>query len=322
MCSAAVVLDGGMNRFRRIYPSLVVSHPPPSSTALLDASFLDSLAGLSIINPIQNLRERQDKLVQAVWFGATDPSDEPLPIVSDFLYLASCHAATRRYLKLHNITHVIRLGWGFPTYCTHSDGVEYHDFPIMDSPTVNIRFLFEETTTIIEAARLGGESVLVHCHAGVSRSSTIVLAYMIKYMKMPLDVAWNTAYKIRPIIRPNSGFAEALQQYEMEQLCVSKSSMPIFWMSDSYLYYIDYIDMMYRLAGLDRTCGRSRASVALDTLATEHLEQMSSLRLREQPMSSHRRLVDDRDHTTSRRNNVYSIKGNSDSLARLDATEE
>ncbi|TPX34751.1 hypothetical protein SmJEL517_g02778 [Synchytrium microbalum] len=125
--------------------------------------------------------------------------------------------------------------------------IRYYDYPIEDVATEPIRVLFEETTSILEEARLAGERVLVHCHAGVSRSSTVVLAYLMKYRGMSLYDAWNLVYIIRPIVRPNDGFARALQEYEVELLGKPTSSLPIFWMSESYSYYLEYLEWYTRL---------------------------------------------------------------------------
>lgn len=75
---------------------------------------------------------------------------------------------------------------------------------------------------------------------------------MIKYLDMKLIDAWNETYKIRPIIRPNSGFARALQFYEQEHFGVTESTMDVYWMSESYLYYIEYVDVMYRISTIPK----------------------------------------------------------------------
>ncbi|ORY37477.1 phosphatases II, partial [Rhizoclosmatium globosum] len=94
--------------------------------------------------------------------------------------------------------------------------VKMYDFPIEDTPVAPIRWIFEKCCEVIEAARLLGENVLIHCHAGVSRSSTIVLAYLMRFQRLTLYEAWLLTYKARPIIRPNEGFARALQELERE----------------------------------------------------------------------------------------------------------
>jgi len=54
---------------------------------------------------------------------------------------------------------------------------------------------------------------LVHCFAGISRSPTIVIAYLMKEKKMTFAEAFEYCKSKRPIIDPNSGFVEQLQEY-------------------------------------------------------------------------------------------------------------
>lgn len=74
--------------------------------------------------------------------------------------------------------------------------VKYYSYPIEDSPNSQIHKLFYETGGIINSALSKGEGILVHCYAGVSRSSTIVLAYLIQYKKMSLFDAYDFVYKV------------------------------------------------------------------------------------------------------------------------------
>merc|ERR550525_1989515 len=56
--------------------------------------------------------------------------------------------------------------------------------------------------------------VLVHCEMGVSRSSSLVLAFLMKYKKMTLCDAYSHTKKCRDVIRPNEGFYGQLVEYE------------------------------------------------------------------------------------------------------------
>ena len=62
----------------------------------------------------------------------------------------------------------------------------------------------------------GGDAVLVHCMQGVSRSSTVVVAYLMRHRGMTFDTALALAQKKRPRVRPNAGFLSQLQRYEKE----------------------------------------------------------------------------------------------------------
>ncbi|KAJ3236151.1 hypothetical protein HDU78_004745 [Chytriomyces hyalinus] len=126
--------------------------------------------------------------------------------------------------------------------------VKMYDFPIEDTPAAPIRWILEKCCEVLEAARVLGENVLVHCHAGVSRSSTIVLAYLMRWRRFTLYESWLLTYKARPIIRPNEGFSRALQELEYEMHPhLKESTMPIFWMSDSYTNFLEILEVQERL---------------------------------------------------------------------------
>ncbi|KAI8830841.1 protein-tyrosine phosphatase-like protein [Chytridium lagenaria] len=96
-----------------------------------------------------------------------------------FLYIGSQESAKPKHLKSHAITHVIRLGncrWPYQS-CA---GVSFHDLPIDDVPTARISSLFPTTTALLDGIRIRGERVLVHCQAGVSRSASIVLSFILR----------------------------------------------------------------------------------------------------------------------------------------------
>jgi len=55
--------------------------------------------------------------------------------------------------------------------------------------------------------------VLVHCAAGVSRSATVVIAWLMKTYLMDRDKAYTLLKSRRNIIQPNEGFMEILKQW-------------------------------------------------------------------------------------------------------------
>lgn len=248
LCTAAFYLQGGID-------SLVVSHPLLLSATpipeLRHETEIQSLGSLHRHNSVAALRLHQEQLVQAVWYQHSQ-RDTPHPIIPDFLFLSSCYGATEDALVANNIRYVLRLGSFWTNYEAYNSDkpddakITLYQVDIADSPLEDISVHFDWIYDEIEAIRNKGERILIHCHAGVSRSSTIVLMYLMRFYKISLYDAWNTTYVARPIVRPNIGFARALQDLEKSLFNVKNPSLSVFWMSESYNFYLDYVEWKYR----------------------------------------------------------------------------
>jgi hypothetical protein len=98
-------------------------------------------------------------------------------------------------------------------------GLTYLSIPIWDMEGVNIAEHFEKVLGFIDDARATGGRVLVHCRAGISRSATFVLAYMLHSGYAPtLRDALRMVMDQRPYVLPNPSFREQLLEYEMSRL--------------------------------------------------------------------------------------------------------
>lgn len=89
---------------------------------------------------------------------------------------------------------------------------------VEDVPSADLATHFEAVTEYIEGARLAGRPVLVHCVAGVSRSVSVILAYLVRYQKMTLDDAFKHVKAQRPCALPNIGFWDQLFEWEVRFL--------------------------------------------------------------------------------------------------------
>ncbi|KAG0696230.1 Dual specificity protein phosphatase 10 [Chionoecetes opilio] len=67
---------------------------------------------------------------------------------------------------------------------------------------------------IADEARQSGARVLVHCQAGVSRSPTIVIAYLMKHTRMTMVDSYKYVKARRIIISPNLNFMGQLVEWE------------------------------------------------------------------------------------------------------------
>lgn len=92
--------------------------------------------------------------------------------------------------------------------------INYRKLDIADYPSQKLINLFDETTSWIHNNLNSGRKVLVHCAAGVSRSASFTIAYLMKYKKMDFKESYEFVKQKRKIIRPNSGFIDQLKEYE------------------------------------------------------------------------------------------------------------
>lgn len=67
-----------------------------------------------------------------------------------------------------------------------------------------------------EEAYQSGQGVLVHCQAGVSRSATIVIAYLMKHTLMTMTDAYKYVRSRRPVVSPNLNFMGQLLEFERD----------------------------------------------------------------------------------------------------------
>jgi protein-tyrosine phosphatase len=120
------------------------------------------------------------------------------------LYQGKFQAAQdMRALKDAGITHVLQVSNGVKP-CFPKDFV-YKVINITDTSNSSlIRYFPAAISFIQEGIRKGG--VLVHCYAGVSRSASCVIEYLMQQKDMSFQAAFAFASKRRPVIFPIMGF--------------------------------------------------------------------------------------------------------------------
>jgi hypothetical protein len=93
-------------------------------------------------------------------------------------------------------------------------GATWHLIAVEDDDAVPISDHFADVCRRIDAVRANSKAVLVHCMAGVSRSPTLVAAYLM--WSRGLSAAETLAYlkERRPCVDPNAGFKQQLLEWE------------------------------------------------------------------------------------------------------------
>lgn len=122
-------------------------------------------------------------------------------------------AAHQQLLQDHGITHILNVGSGIDI---HRDSwswrVEERRVEMLDIPEQSIDKAMAESFEYLELCHESGANVLVHCNAGVSRSATVVIGYLMEHHNMTYDQAHQVVKTKRPCIRPNEGFVTQLKE--------------------------------------------------------------------------------------------------------------
>ena len=115
-------------------------------------------------------------------------------------------------LKVRKVTHILTMCDCLPPKFPAE--YRYKVIEILDEPSAKLSSHFQETGEFIHNAIQGGGVVLVHCFAGVSRSASTVIAYLMRYHNMTFNQAFAHVRGKRPWINPNTGFVTQLRRYE------------------------------------------------------------------------------------------------------------
>merc|ERR1712117_361923 len=122
-------------------------------------------------------------------------------IIPNKLYLSDYYTASNKnFLQTNNITAIISLYFQPLPDKIVSLLKNYHHIPIDDNCIEN------------------NEIVLVHCQAGISRSPTIVMAYLMNKMSLGWQDACKYVQERRNIVAPNFSFISQLFKFEKEKI--------------------------------------------------------------------------------------------------------
>eukprot|EP01111_Echinosteliopsis_oligospora_P017123 TRINITY_DN7319_c0_g1_i1.p1 TRINITY_DN7319_c0_g1~~TRINITY_DN7319_c0_g1_i1.p1 ORF type:complete len:224 (+),score=55.22 TRINITY_DN7319_c0_g1_i1:94-765(+) len=129
------------------------------------------------------------------------------------VYLGDVYAAHNiTELKKRNITHIVSVVLAVPP--AFPNDFKYLHLPLLDNAAEDIHHHFTATHDFISEAVSSGGSVLIHCLRGISRSATITAAYVMQSRHLCPSKAVDLLRQTRPIVKPNYGFMEQLEQFQ------------------------------------------------------------------------------------------------------------
>lgn len=129
------------------------------------------------------------------------------------LYISGVSALKPKTLQALEINLIINCTSEVPNLNSMGD-CERRKLWLDDTEKTDLTPHFDAICDHIRFTLSGGGRALVHCVAGVSRSASFVLAYLMKYEDMSLRQAFRYLSLRRPMVRPNLGFWKQLIDYE------------------------------------------------------------------------------------------------------------
>ena len=150
-----------------------------------------------------------------------------------------------KWLKDHFITHVVNCTIEHPNYFTEE--FNYLKLNLLDSPKQSLYHVFERVYNYIRTTIGNGGTVYVHCHAGVSRSSSMVIYFVMKVKGWSFPEAFSYVKSLHPRTDPNEGFV-------IQLISVTPKALRLFSAQSS---DVSGVDRMYHPYDL-RTRGKNR----------------------------------------------------------------
>ncbi|XP_068194393.1 dual specificity protein phosphatase 7-like isoform X1 [Antennarius striatus] len=213
----AFYLEGGFVKFHTEYPE--------HCETLLDSSCPSSSPPLPVLG-FGNLRissDCSDGESDREPSSATESEESPVPNnqpafpveILPYLYLGCAKDSTNlAVLGQYNIKYILNVTPNLPNMFEHDGHFRYKQIPISDHWSQNLSQFFPEAISFIDEARSKQCGILVHCLAGISRSVTVTVAYLMQRLNLSLNDAYDFVKRKKSNISPNFNFMGQLLDFE------------------------------------------------------------------------------------------------------------
>ncbi|KAI3425893.1 hypothetical protein D9Q98_007866 [Chlorella vulgaris] len=185
----------------------------PAGSQRLTTAFLD---GTHPIVDVYELKVRLEHMLQRLRvLQQASLTGRPCCLMPRLYLSGAVEASSLHLLKHMGISHVLNAtedlllpeeGLGF--VCLRC--------PLRDVEEEDLLPFLPDATAFIDEGLAQGTGLLVHCHAGKSRSCSLVLAWLMTRRRWPLNRAMQFLQKARPEAAPNAGYLAALLWLEEE----------------------------------------------------------------------------------------------------------
>lgn len=130
--------------------------------------------------------------------------------ILDHMYLGNRMGAIDKDLLLKlNIKAIVTIGCSPPTH----ENITYLKIGLLDRDNSNILPYMNQIVEFIHSYIIKGNNVFIHCQAGMNRSPSFVVGYLIKYHNKTFQEAYDIVKAERSIIRIREAYKTQLQIY-------------------------------------------------------------------------------------------------------------
>ncbi len=126
------------------------------------------------------------------------------------IYVGDINAArNKNYLQRHGITHIVNAAAEIP--CYHPHDFVYLELKLHDSSMgESLGHAVQRAYHFIDASLKTNGVVLVHCAAGISRSTSTVIFFLMHKFMIPYQHALQLVRSRRPVTKPNPSYEQQL----------------------------------------------------------------------------------------------------------------
>ncbi|XP_056272651.1 dual specificity protein phosphatase 6 [Pseudoliparis swirei] len=229
----AFYLEGGFSTFQAEYPGLcdtLLDGGSPAAQVL-------GLGGLRIGSDSSDIESDWEPSSATDSDGSPRSAPRP-PLPSCFpveilphLYLGCAKDSTNLdVLEEYGIKYILNVTPNLPNLFEHAGDFKYKQIPISDHWSQNLAQFFPEAIGFIDEARGRRLGVLVHCLAGISRSVTVTVAYLMQKLHLSMNDAYDIVKTKKANISPNFNFMGQLLDFErtlgLEGPCDNRVAAP------------------------------------------------------------------------------------------------
>ncbi|XP_060766354.1 dual specificity protein phosphatase 7 [Neoarius graeffei] len=213
----AYYLEGGFNKFQTEYPEHCETNLDSSCPSSSPPTSVLGLSGLKISSDGSDGESDREPSSATESDGSPLPSNQPtFPVqILPYLYLGCAKDSTNLdVLGKYNIKYILNVTPNLPNMFEHDGEFKYKQIPISDHWSQNLSQFFPEAISFIDEARSKKCGILVHCLAGISRSVTVTVAYLMQKLNLSLNDAYDFVKRKKSNISPNFNFMGQLLDFE------------------------------------------------------------------------------------------------------------